>query len=130
MRVTSSNFSRLGDPSFRLLHGSAFRALGALAQRDSVGGLRLFSTCRLAQWLWLSRDRSFPCPWRFGAGDFPMPSALCTGGLFYALGASAWRGFPLPSAWKVFSMPSALWRGGTFDAFGALRGRSFPTGKK
>jgi hypothetical protein len=94
MRVTSGNFAHLGDPSLRLLHGSAFRALGALARRDSVGGLRLFSTCRLAQCLRLSRNRSFPCPWRFGAE-----------GLSDAFGTSAR---------KVFSIPLALWRGGTF----------------
>jgi len=77
MRVTSGNFARLGDPSLRLLHGSAFRALGALERRDSVGGLRLFSMCRLAQCLQLSRDRSFPCPWRFGAEGLCWgPSAL------------------------------------------------------
>ena len=92
MRVTSGNFARLGGPSLRLLHG-------ALARRDSVGGLWLFSMYRLAQCLRLSRDRSFPCLWRFGAE-----------GLSDAFGALRGRSFPCPRRFGAegLSMPSTL----------------------
>ena len=110
IRVISSNFGRLGDPSLRLLHDSAFHALGALARRDFVGGLQLFSTCRLAQCLRLSRDRSFPCPWRFG-----------TEGLSDAFGAL--HG-------KSFLCPRRFGAEGLSVAFGTLHERSFPNEKK